>query len=163
MYKFGITRTKNNCYYYAQVSIRNGSKVSSHNVKKFGSHAELLKITDDPEAYVRAEIEKMNQEYKEKHVIEEIEIDLGQKVNSTSNTVSRSTVANTGYFFLQAIIKRLGLKKIVDEKVMIGSRAKYDAYTILRFLLYSRIIDPRSKKDLCVHLCNFFENPDVEY
>ena len=47
--------------YYAQIGIRNGKKVSSKNVKNFGKHSELLKITYDPLAYVKEEIRKMNE------------------------------------------------------------------------------------------------------
>ena len=50
--------------YYAQQGIRNGKKTTTRNVKNFGKHSELLKITDDPEAYVREEIKKMNEEYR---------------------------------------------------------------------------------------------------
>ncbi len=38
--------------YYAQQGIRNGKKTTTRNVKNFGKHSELLKITDDPEAYI---------------------------------------------------------------------------------------------------------------
>lgn len=34
--------------YYAQQGIRNGQKTTTRNVKNFGKHSELLKITDDP-------------------------------------------------------------------------------------------------------------------
>ena len=46
--------------YYAQQGIRNGKKVTSKNVRKFGKHSELLKLTDDPLSYVKEEIRKMN-------------------------------------------------------------------------------------------------------
>ena len=49
--------------YYGQQGFRNGKKVTSKNIIKFGKHSELLKITDDPEAYVREEIRKWNEEY----------------------------------------------------------------------------------------------------
>ena len=50
--------------YYGQQGFRNGKKVTSKNIKNFGKHSELLKITDDPEAYVREEIRKWNEEYR---------------------------------------------------------------------------------------------------
>ena len=50
--------------YYGQQGFRNGKKVTSKNIIKFGKHSELLKITDDPEAYVREEIRKWNEEYR---------------------------------------------------------------------------------------------------
>ena len=40
--------------YYAQQGVRNGKKTTTRNVRNFGKHSELLKITDDPIAYVRA-------------------------------------------------------------------------------------------------------------
>lgn len=49
--------------YYAQQGFRNGSKTSTRNVKNFGKHSELLKVTDDPLAYVQEEIRKMNEEF----------------------------------------------------------------------------------------------------
>ena len=39
-------------------------KVTARNIKRFGKHSELLKITDDPLAYVKEEIQKMNEEYR---------------------------------------------------------------------------------------------------
>ena len=39
--------------YYAQQGIRNGKKTTTRNVRNFGKHSELLKITDDPLAYVK--------------------------------------------------------------------------------------------------------------
>ena len=50
--------------YYGQQGFRNGKKVTSKNIMNFGKHSELLKITDDPEAYVREEIRKWNEEYR---------------------------------------------------------------------------------------------------
>ena len=47
--------------YYAQQGIRNGSKTTTRNVKNFGKHSELLRITDDPLSYVKREIQKMNE------------------------------------------------------------------------------------------------------
>lgn len=56
--------------YYGQQGFRNGKKVTSKNIKKFGKHSELLKITDDPESYVREEIRKWNEEYRPNPIVE---------------------------------------------------------------------------------------------
>ena len=48
--------------YYAQQGIRNGKKTTTRNVKNFGKHSELLKITDDPlvyKAYMAGYLSKM--------------------------------------------------------------------------------------------------------
>lgn len=39
-------------------------KTTTRNVKNFGKHSELLKITDAPLVYVKDEIQKMNEEYR---------------------------------------------------------------------------------------------------
>jgi len=44
--------------YYAQLGIRNGKKATSKNVRNFGKHSGLLKITDDPLAYLKRKSEK---------------------------------------------------------------------------------------------------------
>lgn len=50
--------------FYGQVGVRNGKKVTSKNVKKFGKRSELLKITEDPEAYVKEQIRIINEKEK---------------------------------------------------------------------------------------------------
>lgn len=42
--------------YYGQQGFRNGKKVTSKNIKNFGKHSELLRITDAPETYVQEQI-----------------------------------------------------------------------------------------------------------
>ena len=69
--------------YYGQQGIRNGKKVTSKNIKNFGKHSELLKITDDPEAYVREEIRKWNEEYRVGRVEYDFKIDFNERVEHT--------------------------------------------------------------------------------
>jgi hypothetical protein len=48
--------------YYVQQGYRNGKKTTTRNIAVIGKHSELLKISDDPLAYAREEIEKRNKE-----------------------------------------------------------------------------------------------------
>lgn len=66
--------------YYAQQGFRNGKKTTTRNVKNFGKHSELLKITDDPIAYVKAEIDKMNAEYRSGRLQIELTCDFNERV-----------------------------------------------------------------------------------
>ena len=77
--------------YYAQVGIRNGKKVTTRNVKRFGKHSELLKITDDPLSYVRDEIRKMNDEYRVGKVEYTVSTDYNERVEQTDDEASSST------------------------------------------------------------------------
>ena len=77
--------------YYAQQGIRIGKKTTTKNVKKFGKHSELLKVTDDPLAYVKAEIEKMNEEYRVGKVSSEGKADFNERVRRSDAAASSPT------------------------------------------------------------------------
>ena len=80
--------------YYAQQGFRNGKKTSTRNVKNFGKHSELLKITDDPLAYVQEEIRKMNEEYRVGKADYEVKINFNEKVKSSMNIVKMKNLKN---------------------------------------------------------------------
>lgn len=148
--------------YYAQQGIRNGKKTTTRNVKNFGKHSELLKITDDPEAYVREEIRKMNEEYRVGRVTYTLTADFNEKVKATDDAASASTCLNIGYFFLQDMMKHLNLKDFFKQKTE-DRKITFDCYTISRFLTYARILMPTSKLDTWNRLGSYYEQPDFDY
>ncbi len=140
--------------YYAQHGVCIGNKTTTHNVKKFGKHSELLKITDDPLAYVKEKIRKMNEEEEaERDII--IKIDFNEKL-STEKT-EKQIKRNIGYFIIQDLIKELDLKKFFKE---IDKDHSFDAYTIWRFIIYDRIIysSPKSSP-FSTDADMYYENP----
>lgn len=148
--------------YYAQIGIRNGKKVSSKNVKKFGKHSELLKITDDPLSYVKEEIRKMNDEYRVGRVEHTISTNYNERVERTDDSASASTGLNIGYFFLQSLMGSLRLKEFFNEKTD-SRKITFDCYTIHRFLTYARIMEPLSKYATLDKLDAYYEKPDFDY
>ena len=148
--------------YYAQQGIRNGKKTTTRNVKNFGKHSDLLKITDDPEAYVRDEIKKMNDEYRVGRVTFNLTADFNEKVKHTVDESSASNWVNIGYFFLQDIMKGLNLKEFFRIKTN-DRKNTFDCFTISRFLTYARILDPRSKHATWNRLDSYYEHPDFDY
>ena len=148
--------------YYAQQGIRNGKKTTTRNVKNFGKHSELLKITDDPEAYVREEIKKMNEEDRSGRVTFNLTADFNEKVKHTQDAASASNWVNIGYFFLQYIMEGLNLKEFFSQKSS-GRKVTFDCFTISRFLTYARILDPRSKFATWNHLASYYEQPCFDY
>lgn len=148
--------------YYGQQGFRNGKKVTSKNIIKFGKHSELLKITDDPEAYVREQIRKWNEEYRVGKVEYTFSADFNERVPHTENNASSSTSLNIGYFFLQELMGKLRLKTFFQEKTK-GRKITFDCYTILRFLTYARILDPLSKHATWHKLGTYYEKPDFGY
>lgn len=148
--------------YYGQQGFRNGKKVTSKNVKIFGKHSELLKITDDPEAYVREEIRKWNEQYRIGKVNLALSVDFNERVPRTDNSASSSAWLNIGYFFLQDLMKELQLKDFFSEKTS-NRRMTFDCYTIHRFLTYARILDPLSKYSTWNKLDTYYEQPVFDY
>ena len=148
--------------YYAQQGVRNGKKTTTRNVRNFGKHSELLKITDDPIAYVKAEIEKMNSEYRSGRLQFELKCDFNERVTKTERESSRSTAVNAGYFFLQNIMGQLNLKEFFTG-ITADRKMTYNCYDINRFLTYARILDPRSKYGTWDRLDTYYEKPDFAY
>ena len=148
--------------YYAQQGVRNGKKVSSKNIKRIGKHSELLKITDDPLAYAKAEIARMNEEYRVGRVQFDLKCDFNERVRKTDREASKSTAVNTGYFYLQNIIGQLKLKDFFSQ-ITSDRKMTYNCYDINRFLTYARILDPRSKYGTWDHLDTYYEKPDFAY
>lgn len=148
--------------YYAQLGIRNGKKVTTRNIKRFGKHSELLKITDDPLAYVKEEIRKMNEEYRVGKVEHTISTDYNERVERTDDAASASTGLNIGYFFLQNLMGGLRLKDFFREKTA-GRKMAFDCFTIHRFLIYTRIMEPLSKLATLGRLDSYYERPEFNH
>lgn len=162
MIKLTISTSKSDKYYYAQMSVRKGKTVSSETVKVIGKHSELLQITNDPEAYARAEVEKLDKEYKNKKAPLSYSVDFSKKVEPTEALVSKSTSKNIGYFFLQYIISALKLRKYFSD-LTADSKIRYDAYQIFRTLTYDRILFPGSKLKTWRNRGKYYENPEFGY
>lgn len=148
--------------YYAQQGIRNGKKTTTRNVRNFGKHSELLKITDDPLAYVKKEIQKMNEEYRVGRVEYDFKADFNERVESSDDEASLSKELNIGYFYLQEILQHLKLKDFFANATN-GKKITFDCYTIFRFLIYARILDPASKLHTWEHLEHYYEKPSFDY
>ena len=148
--------------YYAQQGIRNGKKTTTRNVRNFGKHSELLKITDDPLAYVKEEIKKMNEEYRVGRVEYDFKADFNERVESTEDEASMSKDLNIGYFFLQEVMQHLQLRDFFAEATN-RNKYRFDPYTILRFLTYDRILDPGSKRHTWEQLEKYYEQPSFGY
>jgi len=160
--KLFYNRKSKDPIYYAQQGIRNGKKTTTHNVKNFGRHSELLKITDDPLAYVKEEIRKTNEEYRVGRVEYNFRADFNERVEHTADEASASKALNVGYFYLQEIMRHLKLKDFFSG-ITAERKMTFDCYTIMRFLTYARILDPGSKHSTWEHLENYYEKPDFNY
>lgn len=148
--------------YYAQQGLRNGKKTTTKNIKNFGKHSELLKITVDPEVYVREQIKKMNEEYRVGKVSFNLTADFNERVTHSNDESSASSWLNIGYFFLQNIMKGLNLKEFF-QTITNDRKNTFDCFTISRFLTYARVLDPSSKHSTWDRLASYYEQPKFDY
>ena len=148
--------------YYAQQGFRNGKKVTTKNVRRFGRHSELLATHDDPLAWVKSEIAKMNEEYRVGKCDVSLTIDFNQKVDPSDSESSRSTTLNTGYLYLKYIYEQLDLKTFFKKKCT-GRKLKFDPDEVNSFLTYARILDPDSKLGTFDRLDSYYDAPSFSY
>lgn len=148
--------------YYAQQGFRNGKKTTTRNVKKFGKHSELLRITDDPLFYVKEEIRKMNEDLRIGKVDMNVTLNFNEMVTPSNEDVSKSELINIGYFYIQSIYQKLHLSDFFDS-ITSDSKISFDCNEVNRFLTYARILDPDSKYGTYDKLDAYYEKPNFPY
>ncbi len=149
--------------YFVQIGIRNGKKVTTKNVARIGKHSELLKITDDPLAYAKEQVKKYNEEVKKNNKVGmEIHLDFAQKIRSTDEATSASTLKNIGYLYLQRLYYQLEIDKFFDN-ITKNRKITFNPDLVNRFITYSRILDPDSKLGSYEKLNTFYEGPVFDY
>lgn len=148
--------------YYAQQGFRNGNKTTTRNVKKFGKHSQLLLITDDPLAYVKEEIRKMNEEARAGKVDMNVTLNFNEKLPFNGEDISKSSLLNIGYFYLQSFYQKLHLSQFF-QSIVSDTKISFDCDQINRFLTYARILDPDSKYGTYDKLDTYYEKPDISY
>lgn len=148
--------------YYAQQGFRNGNKTTTRNVKKFGKHSQLLLITDDPLAYVKEEIRKMNEEARAGKVDMNVTLNFNEKLPFNGEDISKSSLLNIGYFYLQSFYQKLHLSQFF-QSIVSDTKISFDCDQINRFLTYARILDPDSKYGTYDKLDTYYEKPNIYY
>ena len=150
--------TKNNSYYYAVESFRDGKKTSTRIVKSFGSGAQLAaQGIDDPKRYCTERIAEMNASLKDNRKTVESEFDFSTTLKEEGD-YSRSKAINLGWKFAADYFDRLGLPELFCEK---AGREKYDVGAITRFVVASRMIAPCSKIRILSALENYYDAPEI--
>ena len=150
--------SKNSVTYYLSKSVRINGKSTTITIERIGSEAEVKERAGDMDfeqwlkAYAR---ERTMQEKKEN-----AEIILHYSPAKQIETGKQSRV-NVGYLFLQALYYELGLQKICSE---ITKKYKYEfnLNSVLKNLIYTRILYPGSKASAIELSRRFLERPNCE-
>ena len=149
-----IVVSKNAKQYYVIEAYRNEQgKSTTRIVKKLGSHAELLKEHEDPEAWAREVVEEMNRAAKEgKQRI------LVPFTPSAQIEKEQERLYDGGYLFLQKLFSQLHLDYIC-KRISSKRDHKYNLTEILGHLVYARILSPSSKAATYEYAQSFLEKP----
>ena len=161
--KLNYDRKSKDPTYFAQIGYRDANgKPTTRNVKRYGKHSELLKITDDPLAYVKADIEKMNAEMKVGRSQVSFNIDFNTRLDESDSSFSLATNKNIGYFYLQQLYQKLEIRQFIDQ-ISEPYKVKFNCNEINAFLTFGRILYPSSKLQFVNTLDQFFDAPDIDH
>ena len=140
--RLSVSKSKNATSFYVIKSIYVDGKRSSKVVEKLGTEAQLRERypDQDPFEWARAYVEALNRE-EEAGKMEVIARFSNAKRIPSGVTVSRKG----GYLFLQALYHALGYDKIC-QKIQQKYAIQYDLNDILKKLLFTRMLEPGSKR-----------------
>ena len=149
--------------YFVQHGYRYGSKTTTKNIYRIGKHSELLaQGHEDPLEYAKQVVSRYNEEFLSNKVNMQLTIDFDQKLIASNNIASDSTLLNIGYFFLQSIYSKLKIKDFLDE-LSDTRKFSFNLNDITRFIVFDRILNPKSKLSTLKDLSHFYEKPTIEY
>lgn len=114
----------------------------------------LQKQYQDPIAHFEEVARQMTKEYQDKHTPTRLEINPDQSLEL--NTDHRR---NFGYIALSAIYHELEIDCFFANRQRM-TNVEYNYNSIFRALVFSRLIEPASKKKSFEHLNHFFERTD---
>lgn len=146
--------------YYVQKSYRKeGGKNATKNVERLGTLADLKSRfgEDDPiggaKKYI-AELTAAEKEANRKVLVE--------YSPTTPIAKGEQRLYNGGYLFLQKIYYELGLDYICKKIAKKHKLVQYDLNSILSMLIYTRVLDPKSKRSSLEAAKKFIEQPECK-
>jgi len=123
-------------------------------VKSLGYLDDLEKLYDDPIAFCNQEIARLNDESLKDNA--PLSFTIGRQERLDTNNSNRK---NFGYVVLSHIYHELTIDTFLTNRQR-HSKEEYDANTIMKLLVFSRLLYPASKKKTYENKEKFFEKAD---
>lgn len=157
------SKSKNAESFYISKGYINDNGVStSVIVRKLGTLKELLPehgpTRDDVMAWAREEAKIETKKYKEEQQSKAVQITFHA---DRQLSYEQQVLHRGGYLFLQSFYYRLHMDKVC-RKLKDKYKIKYDINSILSDLIYSRILEPSSKRSSYAVASEFFEKPSYQ-
>ena len=158
-----ISKSKNAESFYVSKSYRNNNgKSTTINIRKLGTLKELQKQLgtdrDGVVAWAKEQVRIETEKYKAEQQQKEVQITFHADRLMDYNV---QRFYQGGYLFLQSIYYQLGLDKIC-RKIKGKYSYKYDLNAILSDLIYTRILEPDSKRSSYQSAKKYLEPPEYE-
>ena len=157
------TKSKNSESFYITKSFKNNAgKSSSVVVRKLGTLNELLKehgpTRDDVMLWAKEEAKIETEKYKKEREAKSVQITFHA---DRQLDYDKQCFYRGGYLFLQSIYYGLQMNKIC-RKLRDKYKFKYDINAILSDLIYTRVLEPASKRSSYKTASEFLEKPTYE-
>lgn len=133
---------------------KTAKKSKTKTIESLGYLDELERKYDDPIAFFKEKVDKMN----EQRELEKFDMTL--RIRSQEQIPKDATNRkNFGYAALSQIYHDLGIHTFLKNRQR-HSQEDYDANSIMKLLVFSRLLYPASKKKTYEHKERFFEKAD---
>jgi len=161
--KLTTSKSKNSeSFYITKGYINDKGTSTSVIVRKLGTLTDLLKehgpTRDDVIAWAKEEVRLETSKYKEERKSKEIQITFH---SDRQLDYDQQKFFRGGYLFLQSIYYGLQLNKTC-RKLKANYKFEYDINAILSDLIYSRVLEPTSKRSSFKVASEFLEKPSYE-
>lgn len=161
--KVDTTKSKNaESFYIRQSYVNADGKTTSKTIRKLGTLKELLvehgPTRDDVMRWAREQARIETEKYKVQEEAKTVLVALHADRKIPYREKKRF---QGGYLFLQYIYYSLGLDRVC-RKIRARHQYEYDLNAILSDLIYTRILEPSSKRSSYKTACSFLEQPDYK-
>lgn len=161
--KVDTTKSKNaESFYIRQSFVNTDGKTTSKTIRKLGTLKDLLvehgPTRDDVMRWAREQARIETEKYKVQEKAKTVLVALHADKKIPYYEKKRF---QGGYLFLQYIYYSLGLDRVC-RKIRTRYQYEYDLNAILSDLIYTRILEPSSKRSSYKTACSFLERPDYE-
>ena len=161
--KVDTTKSKNaESFYIRQSYVNAAGKSTSKTIRKLGTLKELLlehgPTRDDVMRWAKEQAQIETEKYKTEQDTKTVWVPLraDKKIDYDQEKCFQG-----GYLFLQYIYYSLGLDRVC-RKIRSRHQYEYDLNAILSDLIYTRILEPSSKRSSYKAACEFLEKPSYE-
>lgn len=158
-----ITKSKNaESFYIAKSYVKSDGTTSSMNIRKLGTLKQLLvehgPTREDVLAWARNEVKLETEKYKMEKQAKTVLIPFHADRQLDYN---KQQFFRGGYLFLQYIYYCLQMNKVC-RKLKAKHKFEYDINAILSDLIYSRVLEPSSKRSSFKTAAEFLESPSYQ-